>query len=411
MTTTSALELAKTWKKLMSEAEELLSQEEATSIDDCDRALEILNKALSTIETLGREHAILKGGAEDLRLAETLERIGFAYYCRGMFPAAESALRRALKITQDRIIGYFTATSAAQNLARVLDKLGKGAEAIELRAEYPEFEDPPADEVRPAEALERILLTTLYTLFGTDATSSEVVPLMEELLGHIETVFGSDHEYTIDALHRTGECNMRLGRKDRAMDLFTRAYKISAARKEENKEEIASCMRKLATTDPQGRLGKAFSSKARAIGQEGGIETLADSIISKILAKSGPSQQLVMPVEEAEIVIDQWEATLSNDGVPFVSLTLNNEQRYRQLLSMFERAIAIAEVAEKGSEAPLSTLNLLAEMADCHKELGEDEKAKELKERELKLIAEHWGEGHVMYVEAVEDYEENFQDL
>ncbi len=397
----SPLELSKLWKKQFNEATDLLDAEKY------ELAIEKLIETLATIEKLDREGSTAKGGDHDLRVPETMERLAYAYHKRGLLSNAEPIFRRAMSMLEGRMVGYSTSHRCANSLADLLSESGRGAEAEELRNQYPSFElDEPADYFTFDDTIENALMITLSNLAHNGKETKKLLAIMEDLVAHMENVLGPDSNVTVNGLIKVGSIALRYTEdKEKAIAFMSSALKVSLDKEDCDVEALATSMRMLALCDPHLPLSKALARKASNLEELSGTTTLAGSIAA-LLASMSNTPSIEMSVEDADRIILDWRASLIEESIPFVSMTLTEKQRYQQLLSFTTRALEIADECQRDCPPPLSTINLLSDASKCYLELGDPVNARLFKQKELDVIAEHWGEGHQMMLEAVEEMEE-----
>ncbi|MCC7528420.1 MAG: tetratricopeptide repeat protein [Candidatus Melainabacteria bacterium] len=84
---------------------------------------------------------------------------------------------------------------------------------------------------------------------------------------------------------------------------------------------------------------------------------------------------------------------------------LTRDERFALLLPLAEKAAAFVGEVENEESHPLFTICILAEKSRLHKAMGDIPMAKAVWEEKMQIIARHWGEGHIMMVEAHEEYE------
>ncbi len=396
----SPLQMARKWKGLF---------EEGKSFIECEKleeAVSRLNEALLAIEDLDREGSTSKGGPEDLRIAETLERLAFANHRLNRCEEAELQYRRALNILEGRVLGYLTELAAAHNLADLLDATQRSEEAEALRASHPAPEPRSDDEeVAVFDSVEFAIMLALSNLAQFREEPS-VIALMEELLVHVENVFGTNSPDTVEAVTYLGWVLASVD-VSKAAAYFERGLAISLGSQNPNKEQIATCLHALSKLKGESPLGRAFKAKARIYDKELGNQGWSDSLASAERKLTGAKETPDMVLKEADRLIGSWKKEHAGLTVPYVTMEMSATQRYEQLSGIIIRALTIAESKECDAEnPPLELTALLAEGSRCYKELGKIEQAKALKEREMQLISKYWGEGHLMMVEALESYEE-----
>lgn len=396
----SPLELSRRWKKQFNEATALIEAAEY------EQAIEKLNETLATIEALEQEGSTQKGGDRDLRVPETLERLGYAYYKRGLLSNAESVYRQALEMLENRIIGYSTAHACARSLADILAESGKNAEAEQWRVAFPVFElEDTTDPFDLFESIESSLLITLSNLANQGKETKQIISIMEDLVAHMENYLGTKDPVTVNGLLKVGSICLHYDDKAKAIALMSAALRTALSTDNCEPEELCTCMRKLALCEPHLPLSKALTTKATAIEKETGATTLAGNIAA-LLESMSNAPKIEMSIEDADRIIQNWKDSFVEESIPFVAVELTEKQRYEQLVSLIKKALVIEERCHADESHPLSRINLLSEASKCYVEMGDIENAKLYKQKEVDVISEHWGEGHLMMLEALEELEE-----
>lgn len=394
----SKLDTALAWKQSLADASELIEAKEYK------RAIVLLEDALKMAESLT--------GPEDLRIAETLERLAFAYHCLGCLQDAEPHYRRAIEVAVPRLFGRDTEISATENLANLLCETDRAAEGEEMREailkKYPEPSDEDMVQTNVSTSYRMTIENDIMRSLNGVARSNPdlTLPIMNEMLGIIETVFGADSPEVIDALEMLGNSSPT------GAEYHDRALRIKIQKSgstEADEAAIAYTMRALALSQPPPPADRTFSdallTKARSIEKKLGVTNVLDMTMGALVKQFGKGpERPEMSLEQAEEILAAWQEQ-KPDVPPFIEMTLTKDQRYKQLLPILEKALTTVCEIEKDEEYPLSTICIMSEASRVHKELGDIETAKALLEKKMKVIANSWGEGHGLMVDAYEAYQ------
>ncbi|MBX9666162.1 MAG: tetratricopeptide repeat protein [Candidatus Obscuribacterales bacterium] len=387
------LQIALKWKKTLAEAKELIEAKEYK------RALVLLDDTLKLAEILNEDDGPEEERIVDLRIAVTLERIAFAYHCLGRLDEAEPLYRRAIEIAKPRLFGTDTEKLSTANLANLLCETGRNDEAESMREAILKKYSPTAQTSMsfPLITSENKVMSSLQSLANSEPNL--VVPIMKEVLGLIETVYGAESKEAVNALDLIGKASQM------GAEYHERALRIRLKRVENEEDEVgvAYAMRSLIATHTDRKLCDALLAKARAVEKKIGAENVFDQTIGLLHSLLGTNVPVEMPLEIADEIFSEW-LQQSPIEPPFVDVTLTDDQRYERLVSILDQALAAVYKIEKESEYPLSTLCMLSTASSVHKEFGNIEKAKALLEEEMRVIANHWGDGHVMMVDTYEEY-------
>ncbi len=388
------LKLALDWKKKLAEGSELIEAKEYK------RALVLLEDALKIAEELT--------DGDDLRIADTLERIAFSYHRLGLTQEAEPRYRRAIELAKPRLFGRDTEQLATENLADLLCETERAAEGEAMReaihTKYPGLDVPLVQtdvSTTYRAAPENDIMRNLNSLARVNPTLA--IPLMKEAFGLIETVYGAESLEAVEALEMLG------GRSEAGIEFLEKVLRIqqkTLGSSDSDEAAIAYSMRNLALSHTDKTLSRALLSKARATEKKLGIVNTLDMTMQMIRAKlpGASAAQEDMPLEEAEAILAAW-AEKTPDVPPFVDLAITEEQRQSQIRSLMERSLAAAFEIEKDEEYPLNTICMLSFACTFHEKSGDIEAAKKMLEKEMEVIASHWGDGHAMMVDVYERYQ------
>lgn len=101
---------------------------------------------------------------------------------------------------------------------------------------------------------------------------------------------------------------------------------------------------------------------------------------------------------------DEFGYSAQTDTDPSVPL-LTKDERLALLLPLAQRAAAFVGDLEREESHPLFTICILAQKSHVHEAMGDIPQAKAVWEEKMRIIALHWGEGHIMMLEAQDEYE------
>lgn len=426
----SPLQLSIKWIKLLADGKERIAA------GDFVGALPVLESALAAIEAVD---AFSNPESPDIRVADTLERIAFAYQQQGSLDKAEPLYRRAMEIANTHILGVHLRTAIYQNLAKLLNDTGRAEEGKALLAKYPleggaeeTVIDPIAEgkgieaaidafaEAAVAIAEESAAKSKVYVMpsnevsivqtlnilaFMNGESAQRVLSFMQEIVEHTEFCYGTLSQEFTEVAEKLARGYMHTFDMSSALPYLQKALfaKMSVG---VDDSEIESLSVDLAMCNRESALSKALIAKYHRPAKFDDPLTLAASIMSKIAAAQGevakplPTIAAAQAVgdEEAEKTIEEWRAeqALAVKAPAFMTM----EEKCRQLLPLAEKAVALAREVEANDSHPFSLVCLLSEKVKLHQELGEKAEALKVKQQELEVITKHWGEGHQLTVEA-----------
>ena len=370
---------------------------------DFAAALLVLVKALAVMEELdAAEVKAPDRNFPDRRVADTLERIAYAYQAQGLLAEAEPLYRRALEIGNNYMLGFFVRQAASQNLAKLLLATDRADEAQLLLARYPLQAAQAPLQIASMALIEMGLLRTLSVMGKMAAGASpETITIVGELLEHVETCYGTASSQYAEAAEKVG-CLYTTMNMANARMLFEKAIlaRLSVGSKDQDMRALAG---NFAMCDRSCALSQALLTKYSGgqLNHDHPI-TLANSIRMKIAAAKGEDPPaMVDPAStlssgEAEKVIADWRQARSSEIKAAASLT--REQKLKRLHPLVERALALAQESEAGASHPLSTICILSEKSKLYEELGDIDQAIKCLEQKMQIIASHWGESHELMV-------------
>lgn len=393
-----SLKLALQWKELFAEAKQQIDS------GDFAGSLSTLEKAQGVIESLA---AAENTGRPELRLAETFERMAYAYHQQGILTDAERLYRSALEIANAHMISFFVKEAISQNLARLFIETGREAEGQALLQRYPVRDEKPALEVELSQQLvQGLLLSVSNLVFFAGDKAAQVSSLMGELVDYCENAYGSDSDLFAEAAKKQGNLQMRM--ETSSADVWFKRSLLAKLNSGCANEDIVPIAVDVALSERNSTLGKALTVKYPDR-NEHSIHNIANSVAQKISAQLGataPSSTVSssttpsMSVAEAEQVIEDWRKSQP----AIVGILMSEAERYKELLVLIDKALFLVEEVERNESHPLSTISILSQKSRLLQKLGDIAAAKACKEKELQVISSHWGEGHIMMIEAYEEY-------
>jgi hypothetical protein len=162
-------------------------------------------------------------------------------------------------------------------------------------------------------------------------------------------------------------------------------------------------MRALARCYSNASVVKALESKARSIERTLGIISPVDNTLWTFHALVGNKPPEDLPLDEAEKTLAHLYSTMTMPkSSPPQPVDLSD--RYRSLLDSLLFILPEVRSSEQGASHPLNTICLLSSISQCYAKVGDLERARETKKDEMTIIASSWGEGHLLMVDAVKEY-------
>ncbi len=383
----SPLQIAQTWETLLEQGKILLDQEQFAKAEN------ILQQALVLARQLGDD---------DTRIAATMERLAFAHQRQGRNAEAEALYKEALERSRMRFLMHETKRSCVDNLVIILEQSGRDAEAKALREKNPQS-TKKISGINPGAFQRMAKSPELACLFSLSATAgSSVSRAMEQLAAQVETIYGAHSLFAADAQARLGTRYVQENRHS-ARAHHERALLIRKTDLGENNAEVADSLRSLAMCCDDQVITNALDAKARSIEQSLGIVSPAHNAIATLHAMVGSKPPPDQPAEDVDKTLKQFYATLSlPEAKPPLPLEL--AERHQFLLDLLLSTLPEVRASEHGAKHPLSTINTLSMISKYYAKLENLEQSRVFKEEEMALIAEHWGEGHRLMVDAVKEY-------
>ncbi|MEM7164224.1 MAG: CHAT domain-containing tetratricopeptide repeat protein [Planctomycetota bacterium] len=340
-------------------------------------------------------------GADSVRVAESLERLGRVYFDRGDYDAASAPTERALAILE-RSLG-----AEHLSVARVLNRIGR---LFEVQGKYAEGES----SYRRALAIrEKQLgaehrdvaasLNNLGVVLRALGKLKEASPLFERVLRIDEKTLGPEHPTVAMSVINLASILDWQGRFADAQPLYERALAIYEQQLGPHHRQVAIALNYLAgVLAAQGQYDQAQPHFERALAILEKAEGSAKMDFARILVNAGSLFTSQGKYAKAQPLLQQALQTLESSLGPehpdvgtsasYLAGVLQEQGKYDEARALFERALAISEKS-LGPEHRNVAVNL-NNLARVLKEQGDYETAGPIYERALQVVQKAVGPDH-----------------
>lgn len=267
----------------------------------------------------------------------------------------------------------------------------------------------------PVEVSLTITLQNLsYELTQSDRSREleTVRALIRELSLQALRVYGNASVVSAEAIDNLARLEREEGRDEEAERLHKQSLSMKMKLLGDD-VVVAESLRAVAQFHREDELGQALVHRARLIEEQAGVRDPVEATFQELANNSALPEEMRRHFQEQVLespdmdtaamnqLIEDYLSDSARNNEPETS-PITSEERFRRVMDIATRGFEIMEPIEADAPYPLGTICMLSVMSDCHRHLGNIPDAKALLERELAIIAKHWGSNHVMMTETLD---------